>query len=158
MSASAGSGALDALARQHAHARWANRTLCAVIPPALEPALVQAAHIASSEEVWLERIAQGASTPRDVFAQDTPQGIAQRLAALERAWAALFESAPDPLRTIEYRRLDGTPQRAALGDLLTHVVTHGAYHRGQIALLLRAAGIAVPPTDFIVWQRLQQPA
>lgn len=158
MSAPLGSGALDALARQHAHARWANRTLCAVIPASLEPALAQAAHIASSEEVWLERIAQGESRPRDVFAADTAEGLAQRLDALERAWAAFFAGAPDPLRTVEYRRLDGTLQRAALCDLLTHVVTHGAYHRGQIALLLRGAGIAVPPTDYVVWQRLQQPA
>jgi uncharacterized damage-inducible protein DinB len=33
--------------------------------------------------------------------------------------------------------------------VLTHVVLHGAYHRGQIAADLRAAGLEPPYTDFI---------
>jgi uncharacterized damage-inducible protein DinB len=148
--------ALELLLRQHAHARWANRVLCAAIPAGLEAAWVQAAHIVASEEIWLQRIADGASPARDVFAADTAEGIARRLAELDRAWAALFARPTTlPERRIEYRRLDGAASAARLADLLTHVVVHGAYHRGQIALCLRAAGVPAPPTDFVVWQRLQ---
>jgi uncharacterized damage-inducible protein DinB len=36
-----------------------------------------------------------------------------------------------------------------VGDILTHVVAHSAYHRGQIAAAVRAAGGAPAYTDFI---------
>jgi len=32
---------------------------------------------------------------------------------------------------------------------LTHVIMHSAYHRGQIALEMRAAGMEPAHTDFI---------
>ena len=34
-------------------------------------------------------------------------------------------------------------------DVLTHVLLHGAYHRGQIASALREAGLTPPYTDYI---------
>jgi len=39
-------------------------------------------------------------------------------------------------------------------DILTHVTIHSAYHRGQIASDLRAAGQAPAYTDFIHAVRL----
>jgi uncharacterized damage-inducible protein DinB len=36
-------------------------------------------------------------------------------------------------------------------DILTHLPIHSAYHRGQIALLLREKNIKVEPTDFILY-------
>jgi uncharacterized damage-inducible protein DinB len=43
----------------------------------------------------------------------------------------------------------GEPWRSAVGDVLDHVLLHGAYHRGQIASDLRAAGCEPAYTDFI---------
>lgn len=39
-------------------------------------------------------------------------------------------------------------ESARLADLILHQVTHSAYHRGQIALMLRQLGVAPPATDF----------
>jgi len=36
-----------------------------------------------------------------------------------------------------------------VADVLTHVVLHSAYHRGQIASLIRSGGDAPAYTDFI---------
>jgi len=36
-----------------------------------------------------------------------------------------------------------------VGDILTHVLLHSAYHRGQIAVDLRAAGLTPAYTDYI---------
>jgi uncharacterized damage-inducible protein DinB len=38
---------------------------------------------------------------------------------------------------------------SAVQDVLTHVVLHSAYHRGQIASLMRAGGAVPAYTDFI---------
>jgi uncharacterized damage-inducible protein DinB len=42
-------------------------------------------------------------------------------------------------------------------DILTHVVVHGAYHRGQIAKLLGRAGVAAVNTDYITFARVVEP-
>lgn len=38
-------------------------------------------------------------------------------------------------------------------EILFHVLQHGAYHRGQLALLLRQAGYDPPLTDYIFYKR-----
>jgi uncharacterized damage-inducible protein DinB len=37
--------------------------------------------------------------------------------------------------------------------MLVHVALHGQYHRGQVALLLRASGFEPATTDYIAWTR-----
>jgi uncharacterized damage-inducible protein DinB len=66
------------------------------------------------------------------------------------AWPSLLERvAPDLARTIAYKNSQGEPWTSRVGDVLSQVLFHGAYHRGQIASALRAAGHAPPNTDFI---------
>ena len=38
-------------------------------------------------------------------------------------------------------------------DILFHILTHSAYHRGQIALLFRSLDIDPPITDYIFYRR-----
>jgi uncharacterized damage-inducible protein DinB len=51
--------------------------------------------------------------------------------------------------TIEYRNSKGEQWRSTVADVLTHVLLHGSYHRGQIASAIRAAGGTPAYTDFI---------
>ena len=51
--------------------------------------------------------------------------------------------------SVAYRNSKGEPWTSTVGDILTHVVTHSAYHRGQVASELRAAGFEPAYTDFI---------
>ena len=50
---------------------------------------------------------------------------------------------------IEYRNSKGEPWSSRVEDVLTHVLFHSAYHRGQIALQMRASGTDPAYTDFI---------
>ena len=50
---------------------------------------------------------------------------------------------------IEYRNSKGEPWSSRVEDILTHVLFHSAYHRGQVALEMRAAGLEPAYTDFI---------
>jgi uncharacterized damage-inducible protein DinB len=61
----------------------------------------------------------------------------------------LRASAGDDGRPVGYRNSKGEPWTSTVGDILTHVVTHSAYHRGQVASELRAAGFIPAYTDFI---------
>jgi len=43
--------------------------------------------------------------------------------------------------------------RSRVEDILLHVVLHGCYHRGQVAIALREAGAEPSATDFIAFVR-----
>jgi len=49
---------------------------------------------------------------------------------------------------IDFRFTDGDAGRMSRHEMLLHVVTHGAYHRGQVGQLLKDAGLA-PPRDLL---------
>jgi uncharacterized damage-inducible protein DinB len=51
--------------------------------------------------------------------------------------------------TIAYKNSKGEPWNSTVQDILTHVLLHSAYHRGQIASQVRAGGEQPASTDFI---------
>src|SRR5207245_11475331 len=57
---------------------------------------------------------------------------------------------------VSYKNTKGESWRNSVEDILMHVVMHSAYHRGQIAADMRAAGHSPAYTDFIhgIRQRL----
>lgn len=80
-----------------------------------------------------------------------PRDCAAEVDALRDAWRA-YLAGRTPARldeAIDYVNSRGEPWSSRAEDILLHVVTHSAYHRGQIATLLGAAGLAPASTDFI---------
>jgi uncharacterized damage-inducible protein DinB len=43
------------------------------------------------------------------------------------------------------------------GEALRHLLNHGTYHRGQVALLLASHDVECPDTDYMIWV-MQTPA
>lgn len=54
---------------------------------------------------------------------------------------------------VEYQTTTGEKFANATSDILFHIVNHGTYHRGQIALLMREAGQTPLATDYIFYKR-----
>lgn len=106
-----------------------------------------------AEWAWIQRI-QGnvidRSTVMDVLHEDELQLRLQQNAA---DWFRVIEMTENFEKVYEYRLLNGTESASSLSDILTHVVNHGSYHRGQIATLLRQEGLIPNPTDFIQFSR-----
>lgn len=50
---------------------------------------------------------------------------------------------------VTYSNTKGQQWTSSVGDVLTHVVMHAAYHRAQIAAELRRAGHTPAYTDFV---------
>ena len=145
------------LSRLFEHLVWADERVLAGLRagPHVDPrALELYGHVVGAEHVWLarlhERPARSEVWPRLSVAE------AGALAAENAAgFRALIESATrDELaRQIPYRNSAGASFRSTVEDMLLHVALHGAYHRGQIALLVRAAGGEPQPTDYIAFVR-----
>ena len=108
------------------------------------------AHILSAEKLWFERL-RHASQSLPVW----PTASMQECLALADEMANLWRYYLTPLlpgafnEKIEYRNSKGELWSSRVEDVLTHVLTHSAYHRGQVALEMRAAGMEPAYTDFI---------
>ena len=143
---------IDHLRRQFAYDEWANREVLAAIQTSSEASrsLQLLAHILSAERLWLERLTQQPqSSP--VWPEFSIDRCATQIAELGRLWREyLGQISPAGLSTkISYKNSKGEPWTSTVLDVLTHVVMHSAYHRGQIASHMRAAGQTPASTDFI---------
>ena len=68
-----------------------------------------------------------------------------------RVLASLDDTAID--QELEYQSLDAGRFRSRIEDILAQLFGHSWYHRGQIAMLVRASGGQPAVTDLIFWTR-----
>jgi uncharacterized damage-inducible protein DinB len=144
---------LEHLRRQFAYDDWANREVLAGLRASAHPAARPRqilAHVLAAERLWLERIGdQPQSLP--VWPELSFDQCEAQIAELAQLWRDfLGQLSPAGLsEKITYKNSKGEPWSSTVQDVLTHVVLHSAYHRGQIASQMRAGGEAPAYTDFI---------
>lgn len=147
----------DHLARLLAHLRWADALTVRSLREASHApprALELLAHVVAVEELWLSRVEGRPSSVAVWPALDLD--ACERLAATtHEALARLLASLDDAglARVVHYRNSAGLELDSRVDDILFQVVTHGVWHRGQIATLLRAAGDEPAPSDYIAFVR-----
>jgi len=143
--------ALERLRREFRYDAWANAevyaALRAVDPPG--KCVRWLAHVIGAETLWMARL-QGGVSLLPVWPEWTLGEIERPLHELAHAWPPLLErEAADLGREVAYTNSKGERWTSRVEDVLSQVLFHGAYHRGQIASALRAVGLAPPTTDFI---------
>jgi uncharacterized damage-inducible protein DinB len=151
---------------------WANRECIRAMHSVNEPTspdlVRKMAHILSAQRLWLERIlGQAQSMP--VWPTSTLEDCSVLSEKNADAWRAFLKqlSSPSALsagptsagpvndrssglsQNVKYRNSKGEPFSSRIEDILSHVLFHSAYHRGQIASQMRAAGFTPAYTDFI---------
>ncbi len=144
-------------ARLFDHLCWADHKVLESLRSARNApakALELYAHVLGAEHVWLSRI-KGVAPELAVWPSLTLDQC-EKIASNNCDAFAIIVTAltPDSLaRQISYRNSAGASFTSTLEDILTHVGLHGSYHRGQIAMLLRASGETPSPTDYIAFAR-----
>jgi len=132
---------------------WANREVLGSLqalnaPPVRSVELL--GHILSTERLWLERLLAEKQT-HPVWPLFTLNDCKLEIDQLPGLWksylASLGEAGLSDTRT--YKNTKGDTFTSKKQDILLHVVMHSAYHRGQIAMDMRAAGFTPAYTDFI---------
>jgi uncharacterized damage-inducible protein DinB len=108
------------------------------------------AHIVASERIWMARLRQEPSS-LPVWPELDLEACAGEITELQGEWGRCLESlADEDLEDgVAYRNSLGQFWTSTVGDILTHVVLHSSYHRGQIAAAVREAGGTPAYTDFI---------
>ncbi|HMD16952.1 MAG TPA: DinB family protein [Terriglobales bacterium] len=147
--------------RMFAYDSWANRE-CLAAMRAAPPISVDTsantvgrmAHILSAQKLWLERILK---QPQSMPVWPTAtiadcMALADEMSSRWRNYLTQLAAQLPPVSLddkAEYRNSKGELWSSRVEDILTHVLFHSAYHRGQIALQMRAAGFQPAYTDFI---------
>jgi len=107
------------------------------------------AHIVGAEYLWLARL-EGISPPLAVWPDLGVDACREKVKALAGVWPQFLEAHRNALGdTVSYTNTKGETWTNTLEEILTHVTVHSAYHRGQIASDVRAAGMTPAYTDYI---------
>ena len=144
---------LEHFRRQFSYNLWANGEVLSRIKqvrPESNRPLELLGHILSAERLWLERIRHHPQT-LPVWPELSVERCDSQVAAMARSWNDYFADLPLSGLTeeIAYQNTKGEPWSNTVHDILTHVLLHSAYHRGQIASIMRISGAQPAYTDFI---------
>lgn len=150
------SSLLDGLGGLLDHLEWANlRVLEAARGTDNPVALRLLSHLLGAERVWLARIERGDSSDLEIWPdmdfEECRDLLDRNVADLRRLLGSLTEAELE--RPVAYRNSKGEEFRTPIGEILLHVLLHGSYHRGQIALRMRDGGDEPVNTDFITFAR-----
>jgi len=143
----------DHLRKQFAYNAWANREVLTAIQAAAgaDARILQLmSHILAAERLWLERLTRKPqSVP--VWPESDLVRCEADAAELAKLWSEYLNlvAAGDLSQPISYKNSKGEAWTSTIIDVLTHVVMHSAYHRGQIASHMRETGHTPAYTDFI---------
>ncbi len=143
----------DYLRRQFTYDAWANQEVLNAIRTQggdSSRSLQLVSHIIAAERLWLERLLrQPQSVP--VWPEPDLAWCESQLSEMGRRWHEYLDliTAGDVNLSISYKNSKGESWESTIMDVLTHVIMHSAYHRGQIASHMRANGQTPAYTDFI---------
>lgn len=135
---------------------WANaRTLSSIREQgdAGEDARNVFAHLLAAQQIWLERML--GDDPRiEVWPMLTLDQQARMVKELPSRWLMFLEELDVESNTsCRYRNSKGDEYVTPVRDILDHVLLHSAYHRGQVARLIREVGLTPAVTDYIAYVR-----
>lgn len=153
---------LDSFRQFFEYDYWASqeslRSMMALESP--ERALKLAGHMVGAQRIWLARLETPGGDPPAPWPLMSLKEAGAAFNEMHERWKSFLDNlAPGRLdEDLVHRNSKGVESRVSVRDVLMQLVTHGAYHRGQIAAVVREAGGTPSPTDYIVWVRRQQRA
>ena len=103
-------------------------------------------HILLGEQAWFQRLS-GEAPDRDIWRAMTIGQLREMQTRHESIYDALLKD--DLNREVRYQRFTGEKYRSSVSDILLHLITHGAHHRGQVAAHVAANAVQPPNTDFV---------
>jgi uncharacterized damage-inducible protein DinB len=145
----------DYFAKLLRYSAWANRRVLAALreqPATHAEALPLFAHVLAAEHIWLSRL-RGVPARVAVWAPLTLDQCRDLLAENAAGYDSYLANVSEVTTRVRYRNLAGEEFETPIADILTHVTTHGGYHRGQVAKAMARAGGKSVNTDYIMFVR-----
>ncbi|NBV14566.1 MAG: hypothetical protein EBS07_10930 [Sphingobacteriia bacterium] len=114
-------------------------------------------HLILAPEIWFERYHQQSSSGNP-WGLVAPSELLLRSNAILERWKTEIarQSADELLKSFTFVDRKGETRKLVLEVVVQQLLYHSIYHRGQLAIDLRAHGIEVPPTDYLVYKQIQR--
>ena len=152
---------LDSLRQYFEYDYWANQTTLRSVaslkaPP--ERALKVVGHIVGAQRVWLGRLESPGGDPPAPWPLMNLEEANAAVSEMHQRWNSFLGNLVGERldEDLVHRNSKGAEFRAPVRDVLMQLVMHGAYHRGQVAAVVRDAGGAPSSTDYITRVRRQR--
>jgi uncharacterized damage-inducible protein DinB len=153
------------------HKAWCNRGLAAALraAPAEADRRQMAVALLTFEHTWIvDRIFKARLVGEDAGLTSVVGARVSDLEALSRAmgetdaWYEAYATRVTPAEleeALEFTYVDdGQPGRMTRGDMLAHVITHGASHRGAVGKMLEGMGVKGAPDSITTFNTRGRPA
>jgi len=112
------------------------------------------AHLMAANFIWLNRIK---NLPKSQYKLWGNYDLAQLRKMVEEAdeqWMSFLQETENFDRIMKYHNYVGDYFENNVQQIMIHLVNHGTYHRGQVALLLREKGFEPVNTDYVTYDRV----
>jgi uncharacterized damage-inducible protein DinB len=142
-----------------AYNEWANLRTIKSLKESASPSAkgVRAlAHLLVAEKTWLVRLLKGEdSTGADFWPASTLDECEALFDETRKDYSHLMGGMTEEKLglTATYKNSKGVEYTTPYREILSHVFMHSAYHRGQVAMAVRAEGETPGYTDYIAFVR-----
>jgi uncharacterized damage-inducible protein DinB len=136
---------------------WANRSIFECLEKQSvndEKILTILGHLVSANFIWLNRIKGLPKSEYKLWGQYTLPQLKIMIEEADKLWMEFIGSTDDFNRILKYNNYVGDYFENNVEQIMIHLVNHGSYHRGQVAMLLRQKGLEPVNTDYITYDRV----
>jgi uncharacterized damage-inducible protein DinB len=136
---------------------WANRRVLREIirqNVSDEKVLSLFSHQMSANYLWLHRIKGIDPPPYELWKTYPTEQLNAMVVEVSALWLSFINETDNFDRVLKYKNYVGDYYENNVEHIMMHLVNHGTYHRGQIALRMRQCGHEPINTDFITWDRV----
>lgn len=137
--------------------QWANRrVLKAIVSQKVsdEKVLSLFSHQMAANYLWLHRIKGLDPPPYELWKTYPNDQLADMVEEVSALWLSFIAETDNFDKVLKYKNYVGDYYENNVEHIMMHLVNHGTYHRGQIALRMRQCGYEPVNTDFITYDRV----
>jgi uncharacterized damage-inducible protein DinB len=126
---------------------WAMQKIISILQECQDSEAIQMfQHILLARELWHNRVANTNNPFR--FDGKSLRECVESYNRNQTEWMSFLENVDDFDVAVNYKTTENTDKSTKLKNILTHVVNHSTYHRGQITNILKGK-TKLASTDFI---------
>jgi len=141
----------------YSYNEWANRrVLKAIVRQSVsdEKVLSLYSHQMAANYLWLHRIKGLDPPPYELWKTYSTEQLSSMVDEVSALWLSYIQQTDNFDRILKYKNYVGDYYENNVEHVMMHLVNHGTYHRGQIALRMRQCGHEPINTDFITYDRV----
>ena len=111
-------------------------------------------HLVCAQLIWFNRLKGLPKSSLQLWGNYSVFELKSIAEEASRSWLGFIAEEDQFDRVLKYTNYVGDYYETNIRDLMTHLVNHCTYHRGQVAVLLREKRFEPVNTDFVTYDRI----